>query len=652
MRVVVVGGGFGGLASAARLAKLGHEVTLLERSDSLGGALGSVTADGYTWDAGPSYTLLPAVLRDLFRKSGRPLERELDLVPLDVVREHRFEDGSVLALPAGSRAAQIGRRRRARRGAGRPVDGVRRRLLRHVGAAAPRLPRAPVEPRAALRASSPACCAAARRWRVAPARRSATRGCALVAVHPFVAEGHEPAQRALVDGRHGVPRAAARRLDGARWAGGGGRRPRPADDHEAASTCDTASRPPTSSSAAAGRSRSRPARGELDADAVVCAVDPRRLPALAEHVQRTMPAIPPVVCHLGLEPGPPRCPTRWCSTATRCWWCAPAAARPRAARPGPSTVAGSWPRTSWSRWPGAGIDVRAQIVTRVDRHPATWSSAGAARRWACAGQGRRDRLGPARPDHPGPGGVRRRRARHARRRPPVRRPVGRAGRPGHRPGLTQPVRGTRKVDRPGDGRLARLARRARRRRPWPCADRATGASSIADCAALADGHDLRRACVPASPRGARRGQARRRTPPHARRARRERGRRPRATPPRRGAASPISAASAVSSAPAAARSSTTDRAARAGPRSRTARPRGRRPARPRAPVRRPARVGEPPRDLAVAATARRHARERLLRRRRPRGRRRGGRQRCRVRPRRALAGDGDGAGHAGAVDGS
>ena len=106
MRVVVVGGGFGGLASAARLAKLGHDVTLLERGDYLGGALASVTADGFTWDAGPTYTLLPAVLRDLFRKSGRPLERELELVPLDIVREHRFEDGSVLALPAGSRAAQ------------------------------------------------------------------------------------------------------------------------------------------------------------------------------------------------------------------------------------------------------------------------------------------------------------------------------------------------------------------------------------------------------------------------------------------------------------------------------------------------------------------------------------------------------------------
>ena len=41
-RVVVIGAGFGGLAAAVRLAKLGHEVTLLERSGSLGGALSEV----------------------------------------------------------------------------------------------------------------------------------------------------------------------------------------------------------------------------------------------------------------------------------------------------------------------------------------------------------------------------------------------------------------------------------------------------------------------------------------------------------------------------------------------------------------------------------------------------------------------------------
>jgi UDP-galactopyranose mutase len=42
------------------------------------------------------------------------------------------------------------------------------------------------------------------------------------------------------------------------------------------------------------------ATGTIDADHVVCAVDPRRLPALEKYVARTMPALPPVVCHIGL----------------------------------------------------------------------------------------------------------------------------------------------------------------------------------------------------------------------------------------------------------------------------------------------------------------------------------------------------------------
>ena len=106
-RVVVVGGGLGGCAAAVRLAKLGHEVTLVERLPRVGGAVGFVEQDGYRWDAGPHATALPAVIRDLFRKSGRPLEREADLVPVEPMREHRFPDGSVLALPSGSRGAQL-----------------------------------------------------------------------------------------------------------------------------------------------------------------------------------------------------------------------------------------------------------------------------------------------------------------------------------------------------------------------------------------------------------------------------------------------------------------------------------------------------------------------------------------------------------------
>src|SRR3954470_11086800 len=107
-RVVVVGGGLGGCASAMRLAKLGHGVTVVESLPTVGGAVGTIEEEGFVWDAGPSTTALPAVLRDLFRKSGRPLERELELVPVEPLREHRFSDGTRLTLPAGSRAAQTG----------------------------------------------------------------------------------------------------------------------------------------------------------------------------------------------------------------------------------------------------------------------------------------------------------------------------------------------------------------------------------------------------------------------------------------------------------------------------------------------------------------------------------------------------------------
>jgi phytoene desaturase len=102
-RVVVVGAGLGGLAAAARLARLRHEVTVLEQADRVGGKLNTYTAGGFTWDTGPSLVTLPAALRDLFRKTGRPLDEVLQLVPVDPLVRYRFPDGTVLDLPHAGR---------------------------------------------------------------------------------------------------------------------------------------------------------------------------------------------------------------------------------------------------------------------------------------------------------------------------------------------------------------------------------------------------------------------------------------------------------------------------------------------------------------------------------------------------------------------
>ncbi|MEX5721512.1 phytoene desaturase family protein [Geodermatophilus maliterrae] len=98
-RVVVVGAGLGGLAAAARLATLGHRVTVLEQSGDVGGKLGWYARDGHAFDTGPSLVTMPQVYRDLFDATGGPLEDAVDLERLDPAVDYRFADGTRLAVP-------------------------------------------------------------------------------------------------------------------------------------------------------------------------------------------------------------------------------------------------------------------------------------------------------------------------------------------------------------------------------------------------------------------------------------------------------------------------------------------------------------------------------------------------------------------------
>jgi phytoene desaturase len=98
-RVIVIGGGMAGLASAARLAKKGHKVTLFEAGKKLGGKCQSENLNGFIFDTGPSLLTLPAVYRDLFIKTGKRLEHLVELQPVDPSFEYVFHDGKRVLFP-------------------------------------------------------------------------------------------------------------------------------------------------------------------------------------------------------------------------------------------------------------------------------------------------------------------------------------------------------------------------------------------------------------------------------------------------------------------------------------------------------------------------------------------------------------------------
>lgn len=97
-RVVVIGGGLAGLATAVDLRSRGVGVTLVEANDHLGGKMNVLEQDGFTFDMGPTILTLPEVLCGIIRRAGRKVPDLIDLVRLDPQWRCHYEDGVILDL--------------------------------------------------------------------------------------------------------------------------------------------------------------------------------------------------------------------------------------------------------------------------------------------------------------------------------------------------------------------------------------------------------------------------------------------------------------------------------------------------------------------------------------------------------------------------
>lgn len=93
--MVVIGSGFGGLSAAIRLRAQGHDVTIVEKRDKLGGRAYVYEQDGFKFDGGPTIITAPWLIDELFEIAGKKTADYVELVKLNPFYNIRWEDGTV-----------------------------------------------------------------------------------------------------------------------------------------------------------------------------------------------------------------------------------------------------------------------------------------------------------------------------------------------------------------------------------------------------------------------------------------------------------------------------------------------------------------------------------------------------------------------------
>jgi len=94
MKIVVIGAGMGGMTAAARLSRGGHDVVVYEASNQVGGKCRTEWIGKVGFDTGPSLLTLPAVYKDFFQRTGKPMGFVCPIQPVNPSFDYRFTDGS------------------------------------------------------------------------------------------------------------------------------------------------------------------------------------------------------------------------------------------------------------------------------------------------------------------------------------------------------------------------------------------------------------------------------------------------------------------------------------------------------------------------------------------------------------------------------
>lgn len=99
-KIIVIGSGVAGLSSASFLAKEGHDVTLVEKNDTIGGRARKFDSDGFVFDMGPSWYWMPDVFERYYNQFNHTASDFYTLKRLDPSYKVFWQDDTSDNVPA------------------------------------------------------------------------------------------------------------------------------------------------------------------------------------------------------------------------------------------------------------------------------------------------------------------------------------------------------------------------------------------------------------------------------------------------------------------------------------------------------------------------------------------------------------------------
>jgi phytoene desaturase len=97
-KVIIIGSGIGGIATAGALARKGYEVSIFEKNPYPGGRCGSYMKDGHRFDIGATFLMMPGIYEDAFSAVGKSMWEEMTLHRIDPVYSVKFPGNKEISL--------------------------------------------------------------------------------------------------------------------------------------------------------------------------------------------------------------------------------------------------------------------------------------------------------------------------------------------------------------------------------------------------------------------------------------------------------------------------------------------------------------------------------------------------------------------------